>query len=58
MRDFLKELGLSGVNSGACGARWIEEPTGGELTSTTPVTAEPIGKILQASEADYESIES
>jgi len=56
MRDFLKELGLSGVNSGACGAQWIESPTGGELTSLTPATGEPIGKILQADEADYERV--
>jgi aldehyde dehydrogenase (NAD+) len=56
MRDFLKKLGLSGVNSGACGAQWIEEPGGGELTSISPVNGEPIGKIRQAAESDYESI--
>ncbi len=56
MRDFLRELGLSGVNSGACGSNWIEAPGGGELTSTTPVTGEPIAKVLQADEKDYEEI--
>ena len=56
MRDFLKELGLSGVNSGACGRAWIEKPSGGELTSKSPTDNEPIAKILQAGENDYETI--
>lgn len=56
MRDFLKELGLSGVNSGAFAAGWIEKPSGGELTSLSPTDNEPIAKVLQASEADYEAI--
>ncbi len=53
MRDFLKELGLSGVNSGVCAKGWVERPGGDELTSYSPVDAEPIGKILQANEEDY-----
>ena len=56
MRDFLRELGLSGVNSGACGAGWIETPGGGELTSFSPVTGEPIAKVIQADESDYEAV--
>jgi aldehyde dehydrogenase (NAD+) len=56
MRDFLRELGLSGVNSGACGAGWIDSPGGGELTSHTPVTGEPIAKVLQADENDYDTV--
>jgi len=56
MRDFLRELGLSGVNSGGYGADWIESPSGGELTSYSPVTGEPIAKILQVDEKEYETI--
>jgi aldehyde dehydrogenase (NAD+) len=56
MRDFLRELGLSGVNSGACGAGWIDAPGGGELTSFSPVTGEPIAKVMQADENDYEAV--
>jgi aldehyde dehydrogenase (NAD+) len=56
MRDFLRELGLSGVNSGASGAGWIETPGGGELTSYSPVTGEPIAKVIQADEKDYEAV--
>ena len=56
MRDFLRELGLSGVNSGAFAADWLENPGGGELTSHSPVTGEPIAKILQAGEEEYETI--
>ncbi len=56
MRDFLKELGLSGVNSGAYGNGWIEHPGGGELTSVSPTEEEPVGKVLQADENDYETI--
>ena len=56
MRDFLRELGLSGVNSGACGAGWIDAPGGGELTSYSPVTGEPIAKVVQADENDYEAV--
>jgi aldehyde dehydrogenase (NAD+) len=56
MRDFLRELGLSGVNSGACGAGWIDAPGGGELTSYSPVTGEPIAKVIQADESDYEAV--
>ncbi|HKK73027.1 MAG TPA: aldehyde dehydrogenase family protein [Candidatus Krumholzibacteria bacterium] len=56
MRDFLRELGLSGVNSGAYAADWLENPSGGELTSVSPVTGEPIAKVLQAGEKEYETI--
>jgi aldehyde dehydrogenase (NAD+) len=56
MRDFLKELGLSGVNSGVYGQGWIEHPNGGELTSYSPTSEEPVGKVLQASDEDYEAV--
>ncbi len=56
MRDFLKELGLSGVNSGTYGNGWIEHPGGGELTSISPTDGEPVGKVLQADENDYDTV--
>ena len=56
MRDFLKELGLSGVNSGAYGNGWIEHPSGGELTSFSPTEEGPVAKVLQADENDYEAV--
>ncbi|HKI83699.1 MAG TPA: aldehyde dehydrogenase family protein, partial [Candidatus Krumholzibacteria bacterium] len=56
MRDFLKELGLSGVNSGVYGQGWVEHPNGGELTSYSPTSEEPVGKVLQASDEDYETV--
>jgi len=31
-------------------------PARGELTSTCPADGEPIAKVLQASEADYEAV--
>ena len=55
--DFLEELGIKDVNSGAClGPDWIEAPSGGELTSTSPVDGQPIAKITMASSADYEKV--
>jgi aldehyde dehydrogenase (NAD+) len=56
MRDFLKELGLSGVNSGVYGKGWVEHPGGGELTSYSPTSEEPVGKVLQGDDNDYEAV--
>ena len=52
----LNRLGLSEVNSGACGREWISSPGGGELVSLNPATGEPLARVLMASEADYERI--
>jgi aldehyde dehydrogenase (NAD+) len=56
MQDFLKELGIKEVNSGACYGKWIEKPTGGELVSISPIDGKPIATILQAGEEDYERV--
>jgi aldehyde dehydrogenase (NAD+) len=56
VHEFLKTLGISDVNSGACDGHWIARPSGGELVSVSPIDGKPIAKILQASEADYEQI--
>jgi aldehyde dehydrogenase (NAD+) len=57
MLDFVKELGIKEVNSGACyGPGWIERPTGGELVSSSPIDGKPIARVLQAGPEDYERI--
>ena len=56
-RGVLERLGLDRINnSGACGASWIDNPTGGELASLNPSTGEEIARVLMASEADYEVV--
>jgi aldehyde dehydrogenase (NAD+) len=54
--DFLERLGLTGVVSGVHGKDWIAEPSGGEVVSYDPTTGEPIGRVLQASEKDYDRV--
>lgn len=56
MYDFLKELGINEINSGASYGPWIEKPTGGELVSISPIDGKPIAKILQAGKEDYDRI--
>ncbi len=56
MQDFVKELGIEKVNSGACYGKWIDKPTGGELVSISPIDGEPIATVLQASEDEYEFV--
>ena len=54
--EALQALGLSTINSGACtGTRWLD--TKGEvIESYSPADGTLIGKINQATAADYESI--
>jgi aldehyde dehydrogenase (NAD+) len=56
MDDFLKDLGINEVNSGAYGAGWIDKPGGKELVSINPATGKPIAKVIQANEQDFENI--
>jgi len=56
MESILKELGIEKVNSGVCGAEWIEKPSGKDLVSINPTTGEPIATVLQASKDDYEKV--
>ena len=56
MQDFLNELGIKEVNSGACYGKWIDQPSGGELVSVSPIDGKPIATILQAGEDDYEQV--
>ena len=56
--EFLKELGIGEVNSGVFADTWIDRPSGPELVSYSPATGEPIATVLQAGEAEYESVVS
>jgi aldehyde dehydrogenase (NAD+) len=54
--EILESLGLKPLNSGACGAAWLDAPSGGELESVNPSTGETIARVAMASEADYERV--
>ena len=55
--DFLADLGIKDVNSGACcGPEWIEKPSGGELVSYSPVDGAAIAKVRMAGSEDYEAV--
>lgn len=50
----LERLGLEAANSGACGAGWIRNPSGGELVSYNPSNGDVLARVQMASEADYD----
>ncbi len=52
----LERLGISAVNSGACGREWIARPSGGELASLNPADGRELARVEMASEADYEEV--
>ena len=54
--DFLKELGIEEVNSGAAAGAFLDKPTGGKLVSETPIDGKPIATVLKASAQDYETV--
>jgi aldehyde dehydrogenase (NAD+) len=54
--DVLRRLGLREVNSGACGAGWVERPGGAEIVSINPATGEPIARVATASAGDYDRV--
>jgi aldehyde dehydrogenase (NAD+) len=56
--DFLKELGIESVNSGACSGPGQWSPVEGRdmLSSFNPTTGEEIAKVAQASEEDYNNV--
>ena len=56
--DFLKELGIKDINSGACFGEDGWSPIEGRslLTSYNPNTGEAIAKVAQASEKDYDTV--
>jgi aldehyde dehydrogenase (NAD+) len=56
MHGFLKELGISEINSGVCYGEWLENPSGEIITSYSPVDGSEIAKVRCASEKDYEVV--
>jgi aldehyde dehydrogenase (NAD+) len=52
----LAKLEIEPVNSGVCGAGWIERPSGGELISLNPATGAEIARVRMADSADYDRI--
>lgn len=54
--EILNRLGIQPLNSGACGAGWLETPGGGELRSLNPATGAPIASVAMASAADYDTV--
>src|SRR5207247_2476973 len=54
--DILERLEIHPVNSGACGACWIYNPSGGELPSINPATGSEIARVRMAGPADYDHV--
>ncbi|MFC1679822.1 aldehyde dehydrogenase family protein [Elusimicrobiota bacterium] len=55
--DFLDELGIKEINSGACyGPTWIKDPKGKVLDVISPIDGRLIAKVQQAGPEDYEKI--
>ncbi|WP_154223235.1 L-piperidine-6-carboxylate dehydrogenase [Marinicella rhabdoformis] len=56
--DFLKELGLKDVNYGTCTGpnEWSTDDSAGLIESHNPATGELMGKVVSASDADYENV--
>ncbi|MFH1727751.1 MAG: aldehyde dehydrogenase family protein [Pseudomonadota bacterium] len=53
--DFLKELGIKEINSGAYSDGW-HETNGDMLVSVSPVDGKEIAKVKMATEADYDKV--
>jgi aldehyde dehydrogenase (NAD+) len=56
LENFLKDLGIKELNSGAYAGGWIENPGGKELISINPANGKEIARVKQADENDYEKI--
>ncbi len=54
--NVLSTLEIQPVNSGACGAAWIDNPSGGELASLNPSTGAVIARVTMAGADDYRRI--
>jgi aldehyde dehydrogenase (NAD+) len=55
-QDILDQLGIKDINPGACYGDWVKKPSGGELTSTSPIDGKPIAKITMAGPDEYETV--
>ncbi|MBI3679735.1 MAG: aldehyde dehydrogenase family protein [Acidobacteria bacterium] len=51
-----ERLGITPVNSGACGTEWIPNPAGPELASHNPSDGSLLAKVRMAAEEDYDEV--
>ncbi|MBI1363095.1 MAG: aldehyde dehydrogenase family protein [Proteobacteria bacterium] len=58
VQSILKQLGIDGKNSGACGAGWMGKPGGATLVSLNPSDGQALGEIVCASNDDYDRVVS
>lgn len=58
MKALLQKLGIKETNLGACAGvdLWFGDPQGQPLISYNPATGEPIAKVIQATEKNYEEV--
>jgi aldehyde dehydrogenase (NAD+) len=54
--EILARLEIEPVNSGACGAAWVDRPSGGDLRSMNPATGAEIARVRMAGPEDYDRI--
>ena len=54
--DLLERLHIESLNSGACHGDWIAEPSGGELTSFSPASGEPLARVRMAGPPEYAAV--
>ena len=54
--DFIQQLSIDSVNSGAACGGFLDRPGGGELVSYSPIDGKPIATVLKASASDYEHV--
>ena len=55
MTDTLATLGVGSTSRGASTGTWLDT-RGPELVSTNPATGQPLGRVLQATADDYETV--
>jgi aldehyde dehydrogenase (NAD+) len=53
--DVLAALGIETTSHGAATGAWLET-RGPELVSSNPATGEPLGRVIQATASDYETV--
>ena len=55
-KEILEQLGIKDVNSGVYADAWVDEPSGPELVSYSPIDGQPIATVRTAGNDDYERV--
>jgi aldehyde dehydrogenase (NAD+) len=55
-QQLFRELGLEPVNSGVYAGGWVDEPSGEEIVSLSPIDERPLARIRLAGEADTDQV--